>query len=167
MIKKQDKKIPLRFQIKSKNSLIEAVTFLIVLFAILALIPYYLGKFTRTTDVAIVILLFLLSIDSFLYIKHTQDYKKQYYFLSFLFLVVAIVHGTRFFLGPIHCSLNEPLSVYLYNIIALLMGIFLVYLSTYLMKRHSGPRYHHIAGIIIGAAMIIIHSLKIIIGKCV
>ena len=140
MIKKQDKKIPLRFQIKSKNSLIEAVTFLIVLFAILALIPYYLGKFTRTTDVAIVI---------------------------FLFLVVAIVHGTRFFLGPIHCSLNEPLSVYLYNIIALLMGIFLVYLSTYLMKRHSGPRYHHIAGIIIGAAMIIIHSLKIIIGKCV
>ena len=44
MIKKQDKKIPLRFQIKSKNSLIEAVTFLIVLFAILALIPYYLGK---------------------------------------------------------------------------------------------------------------------------
>ena len=160
-------KKPTRFNHESKNILIDILSLVIILIGGLALLSYYSNKYTRQVDSVIIVIVLLLSIDSFLYLKHSK-YKWQYKLLCGLFLLVAITHSIRLFFGPLQCSIYSKLiSIYFYDSLAFLSGLSLFILSIYLIKKHSGPRYHHIAGILVGLAMIINHIIKISIGICV
>jgi len=157
-----------RFSEENENKIVTVISTVIILLALLGLASYYFNTYTRVTDVVIILLALLLTIDSLLYIQHTGKYKKSYIFLSGLFFLVALAHAPRFFFGPLHCSLGSRLgSIYTYEGLAFLVGLALLSLSIYLMKKHSGSKYHRIAGILFGTTMVINHVIKLSIGKCV
>ncbi len=157
-----------RFSEEQPNRPVKVLSVIILVFSMLVLISYYFDILTKLTDIIIIILALSLSADSFLYLHHTKKYKLKYRFLGTLFLLVALTHISRLLLGPAQCLFSRTfLSLYLYDGIAALIGLSLLYLSIALMRKRSGPRYHHLAGILFGAAMLLNHIIKIVVGKCV
>lgn len=150
------------------NLSIEITSIIIIMLAMAALLSYYLNRFTKITDIGIIIVVLILSIDSFKYFRKARVHAWQYGWLTSLFLIVVISHSLRLFFGPVHCSLfNIIVSIYVYDAIAIIIGLLLVSFSVFLMHRRSGIKYHHIAGILVGIAMTINHIIKIVIGKCI
>jgi len=161
-------KISKRFFQEHPKIIINILSFLVVLIAILIFFSYYLDKYTKIIDILIILLTLILSIDSFIHLKHIRNYKSEYRLLAMFFMIIFVVHTLRFLFGPLHCSMYfKFFSIYLYDGIAFVIGILLIYLSVSLIKNKSGLKYHHTAGIVIGMIMIITHSIKIFIGKCV
>ena len=158
----------IKFFNKHEKIFIDIISLLIIILAFVALLSYYFNLYTKQVDIGIIIIVLLLGIDCFFYDARVKNYNNLYLHLGLLFIIVAITHLLRLFLGPIHCQLFPTIiSVYLYELLALTTGFLLFYLSLFLTKKKSGARYHHIAGILIGLAMIINHLFKIVIGKCV
>ena len=157
-----------KFFKKHEKIFIDLISVLIILSAFVALLSYYFNIYTKQVDIGIIIIVLLLGLDCFFYDFRVKKYNKDYMYLGILFTIVAIAHLSRFILGPIHCQLfPKIISVYLYELLALTTGFLLFYFSLFLIKKKSGARYHHIAGILVGLAMTINHLFKIVIGKCV
>lgn len=152
--------------VKDNKLLLDGISALIILFGIFVLMSYYFNVYTKEVDIIIIVLTIILGIDCFVHVKHSK-FGIKYSCLGALFIIVAITHSYRFFFGPLHCkTFANAISIYAYDGLAILVGMLMLYISLFLMHKRSGKRYHHIAGILVGLAMVINHIIKLIIGKC-
>ena len=54
----------------------------------------------------------------------------------------------------------------IYNILAVLVGIVLVYIPCQLLKTKTGNKKVHYLTILIGAGMSVVHIVKLVVGYC-
>ncbi len=155
---------------KSKHSkiLIEISYLSLIILEVLFFLLYYVKKYNFILDLLITLLVFSLALESFFYSHKTKKYKIYYLLIASLFVIVTIVHATRMFYGPLQCFVTSAfISIFLYDSIAMFMGILFVFSPLYLMKKRSGSKRIHMAVIIVGIIMILNHFIKIAVGKCV
>ena len=155
---------------KSKHSkiLIEISYLSLIILGVLFFLLYYVKKYNFILDLLITLLVFSLALESFFYSHKTKKYKIYYLLIASLFVILTIAHTARLFYGPLPCFITSAfISIFLWNSIAMIMGILFVFSSLFLMKKKSGSRQIHIAVIIIGIIMILNHFIKIAVGKCV
>mgnify|MGYP001561541887 CR=1 FL=1 len=152
----------------NKKILTKLIGIIIILIAALTFLLYYVGKYNFYLDFGITLILLYYGIDNLLYLKHTKKYKTPYLINGLFCVVLAIVHISRLIFGPLQCKfLPVIVSLFTYDVAALLMGASLIYFSSYSLKHRSGQKYLHIFGIIIGAVIVIDHVIRIAVGKCV
>ena len=155
-------------KIQHSKILIEISYISLIILGVLFFLLYYVKKYNFILDLIITLLVLSLAIESFLYSHKTEKYKIYYLLIASLFVIVTIVHTARLFYGPLQCFITSAfISIFLYDSIAMFIGIIFVFSSLYLMKKKSGSRRIHMAVIIIGIIMILNHFIKIAVGKCV
>ena len=152
----------------NKKILTDIVGAAIVVIAVLTLLLYYVGEYNFYLDLGITVILLYYGIDNLLYLKHTKKYKTPYLINGLFCVTLALVHISRLIFGPLQCKfLPAIVSLFTYDVIAILMGASLVYFSSYSLRHRTGPKYLHIFGIIIGTVIVIDHVIRIAVGKCV
>ena len=151
------------------SKIIAEISYLsLIILGVLFFLLYYVKKYNFILDLIITLLVFSLALESFFYSHKTEKYKIYYLLMASLFVILTIAHAARLFYGPLQCFITSAfISIFIFDSIAMVMGILFVFSSLYLMKKRSGSKRIHMAVIIIGVIMILNHFIKIAVGKCV
>ncbi len=152
----------------SHSNIIKIILVVVVVIGgILALTTYYTKIFNEVVEIILTTLLALLCIDAFLHARHKKQHRIGNYFVSGLFLLMFTSHFLRNFFGPLQCKLPLFLSVYAYDGLTILIGIYLIIYTIIRANKTKIVNYHLVFWFILGLVLAINHIVKILIGNCV
>ena len=152
---------------KHSKIVILTIVILCVILGLLELSTFYTGVLNNWINLVLTIILFVLCIDNYLHFAHHNKNRAAYLSLSIIFLILTISHVIRQVKGPVLCSLPIFLSVYAYEGIAIMFGMFMIFSVIFLIRDHKKLNYHLISIGLTGIIILVNHIVKIFIGICV